>query len=58
MLICSNDNKPFIRPDHKTIIRGHDMMNGYNMAYGWIGMLVMGVLAVLAIAALAKYLRK
>jgi hypothetical protein len=34
------------------------MMNGYNMGYGGIWMLVMGVLVVLAIAALVKYLRK
>ncbi len=34
------------------------MMNGYDMGYGGVWMLVMGVLAVLAIAALVKYLRK
>lgn len=34
------------------------MMNGYNMGYSGIWMLVMGVLVVLAIAALVKYLRK
>ena len=34
------------------------MMNGYNMGYGGIWMVVMGVLVGLAIAALVKYLRK
>lgn len=34
------------------------MMNGYNMGYGGIWMVVVGVLVVLAIAALIKYLRK
>lgn len=34
------------------------MMQGYEMGYGGIWMLVMLVLAVLAIAALWKYLRK
>ncbi len=34
------------------------MMNGYNMGYGGVGMLVMLVVTVLVIAALVKYLRK
>lgn len=34
------------------------MMNGYNMGFGGIWMVVVGVVAVLAIAALVKYLRK
>jgi hypothetical protein len=48
------------KPYHSwtTIRKGHAMMNGYDMGYGGIWMLVLGVLAVLAIAALAKYLRK
>jgi len=34
------------------------MMNGYDMGYSGIWMVVVGVIAVLAIAALVKYLRK
>ena len=34
------------------------MMNGYDMGYGGLWMVVMGVIAVLAIAALVRYLRK
>lgn len=34
------------------------MMNGYDMGYGGLWMVVMGVIAVLAIAALIRYLRK
>ena len=39
-------------------IRNQDMMNGYDMGYGGLGMWVMLALAVLAIAALIKYLRR
>ncbi len=33
-------------------------MYGYDMGYGGMWMIVMGVIAILAIAALVKYLRK
>ncbi len=41
-----------------TMRKGRPMMNGYNMGYGGIWMVVIGVIAVLSIAALVKYLRK
>ena len=34
------------------------MTNGYDMGFGGVWMVVMGVIAVLAIAAMVKYLRK
>ncbi len=39
-------------------MKGHAMMNGYDMGYGGLWMWIMLALAVLAIAALVKYLRK
>ena len=42
---------------HK-IRKGHAIMYGYDMGYGGMWMIVMGVIAILAIAALVKFLRK
>jgi hypothetical protein len=59
LLTCIKDKANDERYHCGEILRkGRDMMNGYDMGYGGIGMVVVLVLAILAIAALVKYLRK
>lgn len=59
LLTCIKDMAKVTRyPCAELNRKGHDMMNGYDMGYGGIWMVVVLVLAILAIAALVKYLRK